>query len=361
MKCKVAIILENISAKAGTERAVVNLSNILIAHGYSVSILSLYTDTSANCYYQLDNQVVINHLNKTKGKKLNKLFFYPNLKKSLEHFFKNEQNYDYILGTTHAINCILSIINIEVQKIGCEHMNYDACPRLSKLIRRILYHKLDKIVVLTEEDKKKYKFLEKEKIVVIPNSLSFTCDKISNVTERRIIAVGRLTKQKGFDLLIDSAKIFLPQIPNWRLDIFGDGEQKDYLLKKINEFNLEKSITINKPIDKIKDEMINSSIFVLSSRWEGFVLVLMEAMECGLPAVCFNCPGGPPEIIEDGINGFLVPRENIEIMAEKIVALAKDKEKRVKMGKNAHQSLDKYSSDAIYRKWSVILKLFPDN
>lgn len=356
MKCKVAIILENISAKAGTERAVVNLSNILIERGYYVSIVSLYTDKSDDCYYQLDNRVAINHLNKKKGKNLNKLFFYPQLRKSFEQFFKNELNYDYILGTTHAINCILSTINIKAKKIGCEHMNYDACPGLSKLIRKILYHKLDKIVVLTEGDKKKYKFLEEEKVVVIPNSLSFVCDKISSVTEQRIIAVGRLTKQKGFDLLLDSAKIFLPQIPGWRLDIFGDGEEKNYLLKKVREFNLEKLVTINKPTDKIKDEMINSSIFILSSRWEGFVLVLMEAMECGLPSVCFNCPEGPSEIIEDGINGFLVPRENIKIMAEKVIALAKDKEKRIRIGKNAHQSLDKYSSDAIYQKWSVILK-----
>lgn len=213
--------------------------------------------------------------------------------------------------------------------------------------------KLDEFVVLTKYDAQSWKTIRKAQI--IPNPISITNAQTSTCKNKKIISVGRLSEEKGFDMLIKAWKIVTEKYPDWELNIYGEGELKDSLEKQIKENHLDNNLHLYAPIKNITDKYAESSIYVMSSRFEGFGLVLIEAMTCGLPCISFNCPHGPAEIIENGVNGILVKNGNIEKLAEAMEELIDNDEKRMAMGRNAQQSVQKYSPDNIMSMW---VKLF---
>lgn len=213
--------------------------------------------------------------------------------------------------------------------------------------------KLDEFVVLTKYDAQSWKTIRKAQI--IPNPISITNAQTSTCKNKKIISVGRLSEEKGFDTLIKAWRIVTEKYPDWELNIYGEGELKDSLEKQIKENHLDKSLHLCAPTKNITDKYAESSIYVMSSRFEGFGLVLIESMACGLPCISFNCPHGPAEIIENGVNGILVENGNIEKLAEAMEELIDNDEKRIAMGGNAQQSVQKYSPDNIMNMW---VKLF---
>src|SRR5690606_20540900 len=181
---------------------------------------------------------------------------------------------------------------------------------------------------------------------IIPNSLPFVAEKTSSLTEKRIIAAGRLTHQKGFDILIDIYEKVYQQAPDWELNIFGEGEDREHLQEKITRKGLEKYIKLCGSVKNISENYQKSSIFVLSSRWESFGLVLIEAMNHGLPSISFDCDG-PKNIITDGKNGFLIPKFDIKLFSEKLLSLMQDSELRNKIGNKAVESSIEYQEKNI--------------
>ena len=174
--------------------------------------------------------------------------------------------------------------------------------------------KLDKFVVLTHEDKQSWP--ELSNISVIPDPLSFVPTCVSSLTEKRVIAVGRYVYQKGFDLLLQAWSKIEKQYPDWQLAIYGDGNRTPYEML-VRQLGIEASrCHLNGPTTNIQLEYANSSLFVFSSRFEGFGMVLVEAMACGLPVVSFSCPCGPKDIIKDGEDGLLVENGNVDALAD---------------------------------------------
>ncbi len=355
MEKTVGIIVGTIDKGAGTERAVVNLSNILSGAGYKVRLISLFTTEEKRSYYELDERVLIIHLGDNPQKGLNRLIFFMSLPKRIRIIDKRE-HFDFLLGTIHAVNCVILFSRIKAKIIACEHMCYDAAPFVSKVVRRAVYPFMYRVVLLTEADKNKYNFIPNNKVCVIPNSLSFKCETPSRLNNKRIITIGRLTRQKGFDLLIQASKKFFMYVNDWTIDIFGEGEDERKLLNMIQEYGLQDKVLIHPPTQNIKEELLNSGFFVCSSRWEGFSLVLMEAIECGLPVVGFDCPEGPGEIIIDGDNGYLVEEENVEMLADNMIKIAMDEDLQKKLGENAYRSAERYSSDVICKKWEKVFE-----
>lgn len=214
-----------------------------------------------------------------------------------------------------------------------------------------LVRRFDKFVVLTEEDKGYWGRLHN--IEVIPNAVKPTDGRLSNVTEKRVIAVGRLDYQKGFDRLIKAWNVVTkdPSLAEWKLDIFGQGEWHNMLEGMIIERNMQDRVRINRPTDNINDEYLRSSLIVMTSNYEGFGMVLIEAMSHGVPAVSFDCVCGPSDIISHEENGLLVRNGDIEGLATSMKRVIMDDEFRKELSRNAIRVTEKYSEERVMEHW----------
>lgn len=212
-----------------------------------------------------------------------------------------------------------------------------------------LVRRFDRFVVLTHEDRDMWG--DMPGIRVIPNAANFIAEKYSDCSAKRVIAVGRLDYQKSFDRLIVVWEKVHKKMPDWRLDVFGQGEWKDMLQGMIDERGLQDCVRLNGPTKDIGKEYAESSMLVMSSHYEGFPMVMIEAMACGLPAVCFDFKCGPRDIIVEGENGLIVPDGDIEGLAEVIVRLMKEETLRKRMGENAKRVVKTYSEERVMGQW----------
>ncbi len=214
-------------------------------------------------------------------------------------------------------------------------------------------HRFSAIVTLTEKDKQSWK--EYADVSTIPNLLTYyPLHGIGSKEKKRVISAGRLLTQKGYDLLIQSWKIVHEKHPEWILDIYGDGEDKRALQQLIHSNGLTDSLHIYPSTSRIYDKYIDSDLYVMSSRWEGFGLVLIEAMSCGIPCVSFDCPHGPRDIITDGVDGLLVENGNITQLAEKIIYLIEHEEIRREMGRKARENVKRYLPENVMPQWEAL-------
>lgn len=217
---------------------------------------------------------------------------------------------------------------------------------------------LDKLIVLTKSDEKKWKETNSN-VVQIYNPSSIVTDQMPDLDTKRFIAVGRLDEQKGFDILIQIWKDVYKTHPDWQLDIYGNGPKHSELKQLIESLELNKTITLKGVSDDIKKEYLSSSGLIMSSRYEGFPLALIEAQSCGLPIIAFNCLHGPSEIVSDGINGFLIPMQDNKLMARKICELIEKPHLRKSFSNNAKINSLKFSADHIIDEWDNLFKNFP--
>jgi len=230
-----------------------------------------------------------------------------------------------------------------VAKIRTQNMKR-ACRRLTRLI------------VLTNEEKSCW--TDAKNIEVIPNALSFYPKTISSCEKKRAIAVGRLAYEKGFDSLIDIWEAVYKRYPEWELNIFGGGDEKENLLNKIKQKNLEAAIKIHEPVKDIFDQYLEHSMFLFPSRYlEALPMVLLEAESCGLPLVAFDAPCGPKDLISDGKNGFLIATGDNATFTDRILQLIESEDLRKNMGKAAREHSLQFSEDNIMKRW---LSLFAE-
>ncbi len=262
-----------------------------------------------------------------------------------------------MIGTNHVHNFILSISSIYKQTnkyIGCEHLSYSALSSYSKFLVKLLYKHLDAVVVLTDVDKLNFnKDIPAALCETIPNELSFYPPAPSTCDNKVLLAIGRYTNQKGFDLLIDLAARALCSNPGWILNIIGNGELKNALSAKIAEHNLEDRIFLIPPTKDILDFFLGSSIYLMTSRYEGLPMVLLEAKACGLPIIAYDCPTGPRELLKED-DGKLVEMNDAEAFLNNLLLLMNDENKRKQLGKNARLNSMEFNSDTVYKKWEAL-------
>ena len=218
---------------------------------------------------------------------------------------------------------------------------------MSDLTRKL--KKLDRLVVLTEKSKALWP--ELSNVEVIPDPLPFQIEAKSDLHAKRIITIGRYVYQKGYDLLLRAWAEIEKKYPDWQLAIYGMGNL-DSLRNQMRELGIDEDrCLLNGPVNDVIREYQNSSVFVLPSRFEGFGLVIIEAMSCGVPVVAFNCSMGPDEIISDGEDGFLVPVGDICALAEKLQTLMQNQELRMKFSETAYRNSGRYRIDKISNQW----------
>ena len=214
-----------------------------------------------------------------------------------------------------------------------------------------LVRKFDSFVVLTEEDAAMWG--DVPNIKVIPNAAKFISSGYSSCQNKRVIAVGRLDYQKSFDRLIEAWALVqqTDKYSDWHLDIFGQGEWRDMLQQMINERDQQDRVTLNQPTKNIGKEYVESAMLVMSSHYEGFPMVMIEAMACGLPVVTFDYKCGPRDIINHEINGLLVRDGDIEGLAKAMISMMRDDAARKRMGENAKKVVETYSEETVMKQW----------
>lgn len=185
---------------------------------------------------------------------------------------------------------------------------------------------------------------------VIPNMLTISPKRVTNYNAKRVISAGRYMSEKGFDMLIEAWSMLPEELNDWHLYIFGNGERSTYQ-ELVDQYHMQDTIHLMPATKDIAEEFSKSSLYVMSSRYEGFGLVLAEAMSCGLPCVSFDCPYGPREIIRDGKDGLMAKHKDVEDLARKLSQLMSDKELRQSMGEQAIKNIARYESQTIMNQW----------
>ena len=377
---RIVYIFNSLALKGGMERILCDKMNYLLQHcGYDISFVS-FQQGNHPMPYKLDERIKVIDLN-TRFCELHRLnpvaavfrniSLRRQLKQRLAHTLKQIKP-DIVVCTTtdfYISECILDlpyhiIVESHIHMAEILEVNLHK-NRLLKLFCKMFDHwhftKINKaatLITLTQADKQDWEKHIDTNIKVIPNIVTHYPKHITPYSDRpnRIVCVGRLTRQKGFDLLIEAWNRIAEKHKSWRIDISGHGELEKSLNKKIREYSLEESIKINKPTDHIYDEYENSAFYVLSSRYEGFALVLVEAMSCGTPAVSFDCPHGPSGLIEPNYNGLLVPLADIEKLAEAMEWMITHKEERQQMSLNAREKAKNYTAENIMPQWTELFE-----
>ena len=216
--------------------------------------------------------------------------------------------------------------------------------------------KLDKFIVLTKSDKKDWEPFVPN-VTSIYNPLTFKSEEVAALDNEKCIAIGRLESQKNFRDLVAAWKYVAEEYPDWVVEIYGNGSQKESLQKQITSLGLDRQVRLMGSSSDIRSKMLDSSCLVMSSAYEGFPMVLLEAVETGLPMVSYDCPKGPAEIIIDGKSGYLVKPGDVKGLARRVCDVISDADRRKKFGAKAKETAAQYSIDKTMEQWK---KLFED-
>lgn len=374
---KIAYCIPLLDRPSGMERVLSIKANYLADQlGYNVSII-LTDNKGSEPYFPLSDKVKVIQLNVDIDSLWNypiwkKLFIYhkkiKEYKRRLNICLKNQKPDITISLLRREINFIndledgsIKMGEIHFGKYKYREANFRFLPHsvnlwisyfwMKQLESKI--KKLKRFIVLTNEDAKQWN--NTENTIVISNPITINSKTMASCENKRAIVVGRYTYQKGLDMLLDAWKIAAERHPDWTLHIFGAGNREAYK-NEVNKSNLSNSIICHDATKDILKEYLNSSIYVLSSRYEGLPLVLMEAMSVGLPCVSFACPCGPRDIIHDGEDGILCENGNIQQLADGICKLIENEDLRKEMGRKAAINIQRYSLDNIMQQWDQLFK-----
>lgn len=369
---KIIYAVESVNLSGGYDRVIIEKANYLAEHGFDV-VITVASHALAEPCFPISEKVRLVDFGIDFHQQYGHHLFYRAIiyfmmmrryRRALKEFLYHERPDIVITTLGREIDFITKIHDGSV-KIGESHIAKNYVRNLHLMEQQGFIHQmivqywrwkldkqvkqLDTLVLLTQHDADSWSGLTKT--MVIPNSLPFFPDKPSTCKHKRVIFVGRLNEQKGLEYLIDTWERVHQKHNDWILQIYGDGEQRELLLHLIIEARLENSVVVNQPTNQIMDKYLESSIFLLTSRFEGFGMVLIEAMACGVPVVSFDCPWGPAEIIHDEEDGFLVGYLNTAEAAEKVVQLIESPELRKEMGTRARENVQRYSRNKVMKQW----------
>lgn len=369
---KITYIYTALVTKGGADRVITNKANWLADHGYDVMIVT-DTQLGRKPIFPLSEKVVLHDLAidfslEYGHSLLIRAWWYfwlmRKYRKELTSVLLNRHS-DVVITTLGRDLDFLTRINDGSVKIGESHIarqysrNFHLMEQkggLHKLLARFWrkkqerdVRKLDALVLLTQADAESWKGVTKT--YVIPNPTPFYPKSCSSCESHKAICVGRLNEQKGYEYLIAAWTIVSRRFPDWLLNVYGEGEIREQLQVLIDKNGITNTFILNEPVSQVEDKYLESSIYIMSSRFEGFPMVLLEAMSCGLPCVSFDCPNGARDMIQDGQNGFLVDYLNVEMLADKICVLMGNERLRVEMGKRAREYVAKYDNNQIMILW----------
>lgn len=279
--------------------------------------------------------------------------------------YAKEHKIDVLFSIGGNVNAFLlwASAGTEIRTVFCEHLNLVMAnqDKANALLRHLVVRFVDQIVTLTNQDRQAYishYHLPQTRVRCIYNWMedALRQDRAPyNKDSKRIITVGRFDPQKGYDLLITAAKTVFQKHPDWQWDIYGDGELFQEMETAILENHLEENLHLMGATRSVYEKYKNYAFYVMTSRLEGLPMVLLEAKAKGLPIISFNCLTGPAEIINDGVDGYLVPPENVESLATRICEMIEDPAQRERFSDHAADNTDFFEKDRIVQQWKDLI------
>jgi len=234
-----------------------------------------------------------------------------------------------------------------------EQTKYFSGTKLKLAFKAFAVNRFAKFVGLSSESLKEWNV---KNGVLISNPLWFKASRFSDLKSKKVIAVGRHSYEKGLDRMLEIWKKVIEKYPDWTLEIYGKSNENQELQIMVNALNIKNNVTFFDPVKNINDKYLDASIMAMTSRTEGFGMVLIEAMALGLPCIAYDCPCGPRAIIQNNENGLLVENGNIDSFVRKLELLIEDESLRLQMGKNAQGSAEKYNLDSIMQQWKTLFE-----
>ena len=377
---KVFILLVSAWGMGGTIRAAVNLAGYLASH-HEVEIISTYRRREQP-YFAFGEGVKVTALDDERPgatprllrplrallRRVPSALYNPadirkhnhNLWTDLRLLRRLRGQRGFLIASRPGLNILAADLGAPgLVTIGVEQMNLRSHRKLLRKRMRSRYRRLDGLAVLTEQDRREYEDALNggaPPIWRIPNTVRDIEPPPADPGAKRIFAAGRHTPQKGFDLLIPAFAPVAAAHPEWELRICGRGQRTAELQRKIDELGLGAQITLAPPSEDIPGEMAQASIYVLSSRYEGFPLVLIEAMSKGMAVVAFDCPTGPADIVDDHRNGILVGAQDVEGLTAGMLELVSDEELRRRCGAAAIETARGFTMAAVGPRWDEMLQ-----
>ncbi|NUY80873.1 glycosyltransferase family 4 protein [Flavobacterium sp. MAH-1] len=240
-------------------------------------------------------------------------------------------------------------------KMGYERLSFPhkIKTRFIKAITRYAESKYTKIVLLNQTEFDKFK---KKNAVVIPNFYDETAEVYPFERKKTVITLGRLSREKGYDLLIEAWKKLDGKIENWELVVYGEGAERQKIENQLSQNTFRNPVKFPGATDNINEKLAKASIYVMSSRTETFPMSLLEALSNGLPVVSFDCPSGPRHIITQKSDGFLMPPNDTQALADQLLALMNNEGLRIRMSENAIENVKRFSAKSVMKQWEDLIR-----
>jgi len=369
---KILYLTDQIYLHGGAEKILIQkLNHWVEKFGYEVTLVTTQ-QKGKNPFFRLNPAVKMIDLgiDYTEGVSY---FKYANFSKFRTHYKKlkaviNDINPDATFVISQSLLRFITPFAAGKHKIYYEYhtsyygfqLGYEKLPALKKLKKQISYKvieaiesKYTNVVFLNQAEYDHYK---RKNAVIIPNFFDEIIHPVHCEKKKQVITLGRLSYQKGYDLLIDAWGLIAKEAPDWTLEIFGNGENRSKLEQQIGTKNLGHTIHLNEATDEVNLKLSESAFYVMSSRFETFPMVLLEAMSNKLPVVSFDCPTGPSSMLTINEDGLLAAPGDIRELADKMLEMINNEPLRQIMGDKAARNVTRFNPEMVMKKWDVLIK-----
>ncbi|UXC35422.1 glycosyltransferase family 4 protein [Cupriavidus gilardii] len=353
-KRTICFLTGTLNAFAGAERMTAVIANELARRGYPVHIVSLWD--AASCF---ELEPTVRHEALFAQRPSFKRRYVDTVLRIRRYVKRHRIDVLIEVDTMLTLFTLPACVGLPIRRIAWEHCHYDQDlgRRARRIARRLAARTCEHVVVLTDRDRQKWEgALRCRNIVVIPNALPLAMPvEPAAGTSKTALAVGRLTHAKGFDVLLHAWALVHRQCPDWRLDIVGDGELRDELVNLRDALGLQRCVRFLPARKELEPLYRQASLFCLPSRYEGFGLVLLEAMAFGLPVVATDCETGPRELLSGRDVAILVPPDDAAGFGTAVCTLLREPDQALAMGKAGRAFAARYEASKIRRQWETLL------
>ena len=357
---KLLYITSQINGDGGVQRIISIKTDYFIKNfGYKIDILSV--NVGHSLFFDFNKNIDFHFIELKSGKSSRFLEYRKQVQKHIDYLKP-----DCIIVCDFGLKgfAIPLMIKTKIPIVFEAHgskfneSNYFKKNLFSKISHNLKYkykdfcaNKFDFFVALSKESLNEWSV---KNGIVIPNSLNTVNNISSNLNSKKAITIARHSYEKGLDRLLKIWKLVVEKHPDWQLEIYGSKTKDLGLEQLVNHLEIAMNVSFFEPVKNIQQKYQEASVCLMSSRSEGFPMVILEAMSAGLPVIAFDCPIGPRVLIENNYNGFLIPNDDFETFSNKIIGLIENKNVAIKMGENAKLSIQKYDIDLVMKKWNEL-------